>query len=127
MKKLRITLEGKAYEVMVEVLEEDRNTGRSSTPLVTNGPNVPQVKTENKQVNTPSTNQQELVSPLVGNIVAVKVKIGEQVRVGQDLIMLESNGTETPITSPFAGKIVNSSVKIGQLVQEGQLLLMMET
>ena len=126
MKKLRITLEGKAYEVIVEVLEDDKaspssaGVGKSTSVVSPASAGAPEAK-------KPTVNQQELESPVVGSVLALKVKAGDSVKVGQDLILLDSMGMETPITSPFIGKVITINLNVGQTVQKGQLLLTMET
>ena len=125
MKKLRITLEGKAYEVIVEVLEDDK-ASPSSAGVAKSTPVSP-ANTGTTEPKKLAANQQELESPVVGSVLALKVKVGDSVKVGQDLILLDSMGMETPITSPFIGKVIALNLNVGQMVQKGQLLLTMET
>ena len=133
--KLRITVEGKSYEVDVEVLE-DAPVGsilRSATvPTTTMVPPVtpaapasrphaavappPAVETSGNVVN----------APIVGTIMQLKVAVGDTVAVNQVLLVMEAMKMETNIASPVAGRVKTIHVAPGQAVKAGQLLVELE-
>jgi glutaconyl-CoA decarboxylase len=58
-----------------------------------------------------------------GNINAVKVKVGDQVKVGDPLVILEAMKMENEITAPVAGTVKEVRVKPGQTVNNGDILV----
>lgn len=121
MKRLRITVEGKTYNVTVEVLEEAAqptsalaavHTAEISTPAAT------------APARTSSTNSQgQLLSPLAGKVIAVNVAKGQQVAAGVPLITLEAMKMNTYVFAPHAGVVLDVLVEAGDAVEEEQPLL----
>ena len=122
MKTLRITLEGKTYDVAVEVL------GENAAPVSpTSAPPVP-VKSappviEQPQVVAPAAGAGSVLSPMAGQVMKIKVAVGTAVGVNQEVVVLEAMKMETPIYAPAAGTVQSISVKGGDAVAEGQVLL----
>lgn len=59
-------------------------------------------------------------------IIEIMVKSGDQVKVDQPLITLESDKATMDIPSPYAGVVKDLLVKVGDKISEGSLILMME-
>jgi acetyl/propionyl-CoA carboxylase alpha subunit len=70
--------------------------------------------------------RQEVRASMPGKVVAVKVKVGDEVASGQGLIILEAMKMENEVTSPCAGKVVALGVEPGQAVESGSLLAAVE-
>ncbi len=62
-------------------------------------------------------------SEMAGTVLEVKVKAGDSVTSGQELLVMESMKMEVPVLSPAAGKVTNVSKKVGDFVNEGETLL----
>ena len=60
-----------------------------------------------------------VTSPLGGNVVAVDVTVGQEVKEGDQLVVLEAMKMNTYIYAPESGKIAEVFVKVGDSVQEG--------
>lgn len=58
-------------------------------------------------------------SPLPGVILEVNVKVGDTVKVGQKLLILEAMKMENTIASDLAGKVLEIKVDKGSSVLEG--------
>jgi biotin carboxyl carrier protein len=58
-----------------------------------------------------------------GQIVDVRTQIGETVKKGQVLLVLEAMKTQQPFAAPFDGCVETLTVSVGQLVQEGAVLV----
>lgn len=71
-------------------------------------------------------NELEVGSSIPGTILKVLVDIGQEVKVGEPLIIVEAMKMETNIVSPVSGKIESIIVKDGEMVEAGQLLLRLE-
>ena len=70
--------------------------------------------------------RREVRASMPGKVVAVKVKVGDEVAKGQGLIILEAMKMENEVTSPGQGKVVALEVTPGQTVETGSLLATVE-
>jgi len=68
----------------------------------------------------------EVLSPMQGRIVQVRVKEGDAVTKGQPLLSIEAMKSETVISAPVAGIVQKIMVKPGQGVKKGDLLLIVK-
>lgn len=87
---------------------------------------VTENKVEAKKVTVAEVKQpagKKMKSPLPGTILKVDVKVGDEVKDGQTLFILEAMKMENNITSEFSGKVLNVFVKQGQIVPEGAPLV----
>ncbi len=62
-------------------------------------------------------------APLPGTITEVKVQVGQQVAVGDTLIVLEAMKMQNNIESDYAGQVTSIVVKPGETVMEGAVML----
>ena len=65
-------------------------------------------------------------APLPGRVIEIKVKAGETVTVGQEVMILEAMKMENSISSDYAGKVLGILVEEGDTVQADQALLVVE-
>jgi len=63
-----------------------------------------------------------LTSPMQGTVVKVAVKIGQQVEIGDLVIVLEAMKMEQPLIAHKAGTIANLTAVIGETVSSGTVL-----
>jgi len=122
MKTLRITLEGKTYDVAVEILGENASAPApvASAPAQAAAPVAapPQAPAAPAPAGAGS-----VLSPMAGQVMKIKVAVGATVSLNQEVIVLEAMKMETPIYAPAAGTVRAISVKEGEAVAEGQVLL----
>ena len=127
MKKLRITVGDKVYEVTVEVLEEDHRpaaTPPPSQPVSAAPASAPPPSAAPPKPAAPAAaGTGDVVSPLSGKIVAVDVKPGSQVEEGDQILTLEAMKMNTYVYAPVSGKVTEVLMSPGEGVEEGQLLL----
>ena len=64
-----------------------------------------------------------LKAPLPGTIVEVKVQVGQQVNVGDTVLVLEAMKMQNNIEADVAGQVTSVVVKPGDTVMEGAVLL----
>ena len=64
-----------------------------------------------------------LKAPLPGTIIDVKVQVGQQVNVGDTVLVLEAMKMQNNIESEYAGQVTSLLVKQGDTVMEGAVLL----
>jgi biotin carboxyl carrier protein len=125
--KAEIEVNGKAYEVG---LEQEVNTLK--TPILVRkevqtkpGENKISAKaTPTLPSNKPSANG--LIAPLPGSIIRVVVKVGDTVKEGDLLLVMESMKMENNILSEKNGVIKSINVENGQAVLQDEILLEFE-
>ena len=134
MKKLRITIEDRVYDVTVEVLEDDDATSVGRRPLLPSPAAAPVKLSQPAPAPPPPPRQPAapppqvagpggVVSPLSGTIIRIDVQEGQQVNAGDTLLCLEAMKMNTDINAPGPGTVQSISVAVGASVQEGQVLL----
>lgn len=64
--------------------------------------------------------------PITGKIVGVNVKVGDKVKEGDTLCLLESMKMENPILAPVEGVITQLEVSIEQVVKPGDVIAIIE-
>jgi biotin carboxyl carrier protein len=136
MKKLLITVNGKRYEVDVEVVQDDdavdsqvafRQAPRAVDSYVT----PPTAPIAMPQVAPPkskggATDKKALTSPINGVVLEIPVKEGDAVSQNAVLFVLEAMKMKTNISSPQNGKIKSIKVKVGDKIESAQVLLQFE-
>ncbi|OGO31498.1 MAG: hypothetical protein A2Z29_10490 [Chloroflexi bacterium RBG_16_56_11] len=70
--------------------------------------------------------QEKVEVPITGKIVSVDVKIGQAVKEGDVLCVLESMKMENPIVSPVDGTVTDIRVKEEQVVKPGEIIAVIE-
>jgi biotin carboxyl carrier protein len=123
--KLQITIDGKAYAVDVEVLEEDESP---ETPVY-----APHQTghSENGQSQAHASGAWDADgricrSPVMGLAIKVNVTPGQQVDAGELLLVLEAMKMETHVTTPHAGAVKSVYVSQGDPVKVDQILIELE-
>ncbi len=61
-----------------------------------------------------------------GKVISVKVKVGDEVKVNQVVLVLEAMKMENEILSEAAGKVKEIKVRPGEAVEGGQTLVVVE-
>lgn len=70
--------------------------------------------------------QEKVEVPITGKIISVDAKVGDQVKDGDVLCLLESMKMENPIMAPVAGTISQIGVTADQTVKPGDLIAVIE-
>ena len=67
-----------------------------------------------------------LVAPMPGKVIELRVQVGQTVRAGETLLVLEAMKMEHPIRAPQDGVVAEIKVAAGDQVENGALLLVVE-
>lgn len=128
MKMLRITLEGKSYEVGVEVLDGGTSAAPVRQMMPATAPSVTAPPTSTALAPSPplAAGCREVVCPMAGLVFKCLVKPGDVVAPNQVVMVLDAMKMETPVASPFSGTVKTVLVKVGDAVDEGRALLQIE-
>lgn len=121
MKHLRITVEGKSYQVTVEKLDGVDSPSASQPASVARTAPATPVAAPPKQA-TPTAAAGDVTSPLAGIVKSIDVPVGSVVSTGDSVITLEAMKMFTSINAPSAGTVTAVHVKVGDAVDEGQPL-----
>ncbi|MHB1373997.1 MAG: acyl-CoA carboxylase biotin carboxyl carrier protein subunit [Thauera sp.] len=124
--KLRITLNGKTFDVDVEVAETDNANLPPAYPVgsavlsgsVASAPPAPAANDS-----APVDEDKVCRSPVSGIVVRLIAQPGQRLQVGDALMVLEAMKMETNITAPIAGRIAALHVAQGDNVQAGQVVV----
>ncbi|MEM6553098.1 MAG: biotin/lipoyl-containing protein [Planctomycetota bacterium] len=124
--KLRITVNDKAYDVDVEVLDATGLPAASptaATPLP--APTAAPAAAPPAPPPAPpsSAGGNDVTSPIAGNVLSVKVQPGDTVEMNQTLLVLEAMKMESNVASPRAGTVAEVLVSAGDAVTAGQVLV----
>jgi biotin carboxyl carrier protein len=65
----------------------------------------------------------EIRAPMTGKIVKVRVKVGDAVKAGDVLVVMEAMKMEYRLTAPHDGKVESVGCKEGELVDLGRTLV----
>jgi biotin carboxyl carrier protein len=79
-----------------------------------------------KAVATKQLVEGTVTAPMTGKILSVKVKKGDQVKLGQVVCVLEAMKMENEITAPKAGTVQEVCVSEGSSVSEGEPLFIVD-
>jgi biotin carboxyl carrier protein len=115
---IEMEVNGTRYEV---TLKQEVKTSKTPT-LIRSASKRP---VEPLKVN-PSSKKTKILAPIPGVILAVDIKVGDEVKVGQRLVQLEAMKMENNITSEKAGKITAVHVTVGQKVLQDEALIEIE-
>ncbi|TVQ36403.1 MAG: acetyl-CoA carboxylase biotin carboxyl carrier protein subunit [Geminicoccaceae bacterium] len=129
--KLRIEIDGKAYDLDVEVLEEDGPQRRAGYLPPHAPPMTVRSSTAAAAAPAPSAGMatgpvdEEKVcrSPLAGVVNRIAVKQGQELKQDDLIMVLEAMKMETNITAAHPGKVQALRVAEGDGVTVGQILM----
>lgn len=96
----------------IEVLESVTTPWPGAQPA-----SAPSAKTDAKAA------VHKVTAPLPGRIMDVVVKVGDKVKAGQDVVVIEAMKMENSIVSDFDGEVVKIDVNTGDTVSEGDTLI----
>ena len=125
-KTIRISFEGKSYDVEVEVLGSSAAAAPvavAQAPVAAAPVVAAPVAAAPVAAPAPVAGGTDVPSPMMGLVFKTKVKVGDVVTANQEVMVLEAMKMETPIYAPTAGTVTAIHVKEQDSVSEGQALL----
>lgn len=126
---LRITVDGKAYDVVVEDVTEDAGSTfyqtstvgmpRTPAPAAPAAPTAPSAPAPAGGAGT----ENDKLAPLGGVILEVAVKVGDSVKTGDKVAVIEAMKMKTVVSAHKDGTVSSVAIKEGDAVDAGQVLL----
>jgi methylmalonyl-CoA carboxyltransferase small subunit len=122
--KLMVTVDGKVYEVDVEVAPEPAPTlptflAQSGAAVIAANPSA----SAPAAADTAMDEDKVCRSPVAGIAVKSNVRPGQTILPGDLLFVLESMKMETEISAPVGGKVAEVKLRVGDSVKSGQVVL----
>lgn len=117
MKNYRITVNGTAYDVAVEEL----GAGAVAAAPAAAAPVAAPVAAPTPAASG-AAGSITVASPMPGKILAIKANVGQAVKKGEVVMILEAMKMENEITAPEDGTIASINVAVGDSVESGDTL-----
>ena len=125
MKKYTITVNGTAYEVEVEEAGSVASAPKAA-PAPAPAPKAAPAPAPAPKAAAPVAAGATTVSaPMPGKVLSVNVKVGDAVKAGDVLMILEAMKMQNEIMAPADGTVSDVRVSAGQTVGTGDVMIVM--
>jgi glutaconyl-CoA/methylmalonyl-CoA decarboxylase subunit gamma len=130
-RKLRITVDGRKYDVTVEDLSDVSSLPYSQPGMVYMPPPAPGAFAPPATASAPAPAPKpagpaaagDVVCTLGGVVESILVTLGQQVNAGDRVVVIEAMKMKTPMVAHTSGKVEAILVKVGEGVETGQVLI----
>jgi biotin carboxyl carrier protein len=133
IKRLRVTVDGRSYDVTVEMADDQPGQATSNpapavpapvshSPAAAPAPIAPTPPSAPAPA-AGSSAPGDVPSPLAGRVTAVVVTAGQSVKEGDHLLTLEAMKMNTFVFAPKSGKVADIKTAVGDAVEENQVLM----
>ena len=119
MKIYKIKVNGKTYKVELESIEE----GKGSAPAIEKKEEVKAAPVSAPAPAATPSEGQSVLSPIQGSVVKILVKVGDHVKKGDVLLIIEAMKLENEVVSTYDGEVASILVSKGQNVQAKEALV----
>jgi biotin carboxyl carrier protein len=72
-----------------------------------------------------ATGREEIVSPMPGAVVGIRVAMGEEIAPGQSVAVVEAMKMQNDVASVHSGRVIEIRVKPGDVVDQGAVLVVL--
>ena len=120
MKKFNVTVNGNKYEVEVE---EIGGSVTSVAPVAPVAAPVPAPAPVAAPKATGTAGSVKVEAPMPGTVLKVNVKVGDSVKQGDTVLVLEAMKMENEIAAPSDGVVASINVSQGATVETGDVLV----
>ena len=142
MKEFKYTIDGKEYNVVINSIGDDNVADitvngeeykvQMETPAEPEKKKVelgkPVAESETEGAATPASfnASNAIKAPLPGTITSIEVTVGQEVKAGDTVLVLEAMKMQNSIEAEKDGKVTAIVVKVGQAVLEDEPLVVIE-
>jgi len=112
MKVYKVKVNDKVYEVEVEAVDEVKGSIRETEPV--------------REETVVSEGSNDILAPIAGKVLELKVNVGDTVRKGQTVAVIEAMKLENEIQSAYDGKVKQVVVSVGADVRNKDVLFVLE-
>ena len=114
------TINGKRYEVEVERVDAYKSLDRNGVAA----PKAP-VLAARPAAPAPAAGGTTVEAPMPGKILTVKAAVGQAVKFGEPLVIMEAMKMETEIVAPADGTVSQVLVNAGDTVDTGAAMVVL--
>lgn len=130
MKKFNITVNGSAYEVEVEELggataAAPRAAAPKAAPAAAPAPKAAPAPAPKAAAAPVAAGATAVNAPMPGKVLSVAVKVGDAVKAGDVLMILEAMKMQNEIMAPADGTVSDVRVTAGQNVATGDPMIVL--
>ena len=118
MKNYRITVNGTAYDVAVEEL----GAGAAPVAAAPSAPAAPVAAAPSAPAASGAEGAVKVSAPMPGKILAIKANVGQALKKGDVVMVLEAMKMENEIVAPADGTVAGINVAVGDSVESGDTL-----
>ena len=123
MKNYTITVNGNVYDVVVE------EGASSGAPAAAKAPAAPKAAPKAPAAKAPAASGAaggvKIEAGAAGKVFKIEGKVGQSVKKGDAVVILEAMKMEIPVVAPQDGTIASINVNVGDPVEAGALLATM--
>lgn len=124
MKNYKVNVNGTEYKVSIELISETEAAAPVAAAPVAAAP-APAAAPAAPATSAPAGGE-KVNAPMPGTILSVNVKVGDVVKEGQLLVVLEAMKMENEILAPVDGTVTFVGVNQGATVESGAAICVIE-
>jgi biotin carboxyl carrier protein len=124
LKRYNVTVNGTAYDVTVQETDETESytdTGAAPAPAPSPAKTKPSAKSA--PVSSGTAGKIQIEAPMPGLIVEVKVKVGDSLKNGETVAVLEAMKLENDVVATADGVVASVNVAKGDNVSAGAVIV----
>ena len=125
MKNYKVNVNGTEYKVSIELISETEAAAPVAAAPAP-APAAPAAPAPAAPVAAAPAGGEKVNAPMPGTILSVNVKVGDAVKKGQVLVILEAMKMENEIMSPVDGTVTFVGVNQGATVESGSAICVIE-
>ena len=121
MKNYTITVNGNVYNVTVE--EGQTNGAPAAAPVA--APKAAPAAAQKAAAPAASAGSVKVTAGAAGKVFKVEASVGQSVKAGDPIVVLEAMKMEIPVVAPQDGTVASIDVAVGAAVENGDVLATM--
>jgi biotin carboxyl carrier protein len=128
MKNYTITVNGNVYDVTVEeksAVSMSQNPSFNTPSAVSrlhSTPDAVRQEVSRMPPNESKTGSVQIKAGAAGKVVKIEATVGQHVRAGDTIVIIEAMKMEIPIVTPETGTITSIAVEAGKAIDAGAVL-----
>ena len=116
MKNYTITVNGNVYDVTVE------ETGAGAAPKAAPAPRAAAPKAAPAAKAAAGAGSIEVKAGAAGKVFKIEANVGQSVKAGDAVIIIEAMKMEIPVVAPEDGTVASINVAVGDAIESGAVL-----
>ncbi|MBO5231678.1 MAG: biotin/lipoyl-binding protein [Clostridia bacterium] len=126
MKNYKVNVNGTEYKVSIELISETEAAAPVAAAPAPSAPVAEAAPAPAAPAAAAPAGGEKVNAPMPGTILSVNVKVGDAVKKGQVLVILEAMKMENEIMAPVDGTVTFVGVNQGATVESGSAICVIE-